>query len=162
MFVWYNLFAFAMVFMIIVNKLVDGNGTESQSREIDTIPLNWEDRQRSRQRVTTTAGREVGLALATGSILTPGDVLFRDEILQIVVTGKAEQVLIVSAKNQKQYGLICYQIGNLHQPISLQEDQILLPYHEAITTQLNRFGFRYVEDCRVFIPTILKQHRNAH
>ena len=60
--------------MIIINKLVNNDIKQSKDREIDLVALNWEDRQRSRQRITTLAGREIGLALPTGSILTPGDI----------------------------------------------------------------------------------------
>ena len=129
--------------MIIVNKLVNNGIKQSGDQEIDLVPLNWEDRQRSRQRITISAGREVGLALPTGSILTPGDILFQNETLQIMVTGQPEQGSRVSV-DQQEFGLICYQVGNLHQPISLQGDQILLPYHRSISLQLSRLGFNFL------------------
>ena len=148
--------------MIIVNKLVNNGIKQSGDQEIDLEPLNWEDRQRSWQRITTSAGREVGLALPTGSILTPGDILFQNETLQIMVAGQPEQVLVVSAVDQQEFGLICYQVGNLHQPISLQGDQILLPYHRSISLHLSRLGFNFVKDRRVFVPISLTHYQHAH
>ena len=148
--------------MIIVNKLVNNGIKQSKDREIDLVALKWEDRQRSRQRITTSAGREVGLALPTGSILTPGDILFQNETLEIMVTGQPEPVLVVSAVDQQEFGLICYQVGNLHQPISLQGDQILLPYHRSISLQLGRLGFDFVRDHRVFVPISLTHYQHGH
>ena len=45
--------------------------------ERDTLSLTWEERRWTRKRVRSTAGREVALALPTGSLLRPGDVLAR-------------------------------------------------------------------------------------
>ena len=41
-------------------------------RSRDTLRLTWEERRWTRKRVTTTGGREVALALPTGSVLEPG------------------------------------------------------------------------------------------
>jgi len=41
----------------------------------DTLSLTWEERRWTRKRVTTTGGREVALALPTGSVLEPGAIL---------------------------------------------------------------------------------------
>src|SRR5262249_7189828 len=41
----------------------------------DTLALTWEERRWTRKRVVTTGGRELALALPTGSVLSPGDVV---------------------------------------------------------------------------------------
>ncbi len=44
-------------------------------KERDTLCLTWEERRWTRKRVVTTQGREVALALPTGSLLRPGDLV---------------------------------------------------------------------------------------
>ena len=100
--------------------------------------------------------------LLAASILTPGDILFQNEPLQIMVTGQPEPVLVVSAVDQQEFGLICYQVGNLHQPISLQGDQILLPYHRSISLHRGRRGCDFVRAHRVVGPISLPLYHHGH
>ena len=59
--------------MIIVEEIVTTQKGVSPS-ERDLVRLDWEARQKCRQRLKTEAGREIGLALLTGTRLSPGDV----------------------------------------------------------------------------------------
>ena len=70
--------------MIIVEEIVTTQKRLSPP-ERDLVKLDWEARQKCRQRLRTEAGREIGLALPTGTRLSPGDVLYRDADVEIVV-----------------------------------------------------------------------------
>src|SRR5262245_63341018 len=48
---------------------------ELEGRRRETLCLTWEERRWTRRRVVTSSGREVGLALPTGSVLQPGDIV---------------------------------------------------------------------------------------
>ena len=54
--------------MIIVEEIVTTQKRLSPS-ERDLVKLDWEARQKCRQRLKTEAGREIGLALPTGTPL---------------------------------------------------------------------------------------------
>lgn len=147
--------------MIIVEKIVTTQkGTAPSER--DLVRLNWEARQKCRQRLRTEAGREIGLALPTGTRLSPGDVLYRDADLEIVVKGEPEKVFALHPEKREAFGLACYQIGNLHRPIGFDDGAILVPYEPVLEKQLIRLGFTYTVEERVFTGVLQQSQHHAH
>ena len=110
--------------MIIVEKIVTMQKELSPSEQ-DLVRLDWEARQKCRQRLRTEAGREIGLALPTGTRLVPGDVLYRDTDVEIVVEGKPEKVFALRLEKREIFGLACYQIGTCIAPSDLMMARFL-------------------------------------
>ena len=130
--------------------------------ERDVVRLDWEARQKCRQRLKTEAGREIGLALPTGTVLSPGDILYRDAEVEIVVEGLPEKVFILGPEKTEDYGLVCYQIGNLHRPIGFDDGAILVPYEPVLENQFCRLGFHYTIEERVFTHVARQSAPHAH
>lgn len=147
--------------MIIVENIIVGPGVEPPS-ERDAVFLDWEGRQRCRGRLTTRGGREIGLALPTGTVLQPGDLLYRDEQFEIVVEGVPEKVFVLCPETHEDFGLVCYQIGNLHRPIGFQGGAILVPYEPVLEKPLDRIGYAYTVEERVFTHIARQSHGHAH
>jgi urease accessory protein UreE len=129
---------------------------DDAGREVDTLRLTWEARRKTRQKLTTTGGRSVGLALATGTTLLPGDVLHRAPALVIVVEGVPERVFVLSPSSTREACACCHQLGNLHRPIALDVDadnsvpQVTTPYERALQAAIERMGVAYDVQDRVF------------
>lgn len=147
--------------MIIVEKIVITQKRTTPS-ERDLVRLDWEARQKCRQRLKTEAGRDIGLALPTGTRLSPGDVLYRDADIEIVVEGKPEKVFALRPEKREPFGLICYQIGNLHRPIGFDDGAILVPYELVLEKQLTRLGFTYTVEERIFTGALQQSQSHAH
>ena len=147
--------------MLIIENIIKEK-TKTQPREQDTVHLNWEARQKCRQRLRTKAGREIGLALPTGTRLSPGDVLYRDTDVEIVVEGKPEKVFVLRPEKRETFGLVCYQIGNLHRPIGFDNGAILVPYEPVLERQLTRLGFAYTVEERIFTGVLQQSQSHAH
>ena len=147
--------------MLIIQDIVTED-TKHYPREQDIIHLDWEARQKCRQRLRTEAGREIGLALPTGTRLSSGDVLYRDADLEIVVEEKPEKVFILRPEKREAFGLACYQIGNLHRPIGFDDGAILVPYEPVLEKQLTRLGFIYTVEERVFTGVLQQSQAHAH
>ena len=110
--------------IIIIENIVTEKSDEPPLEQ-DVIALDWEGRQKCRQRMTTRARRALGLALPTGTILSPGDVLYRDAQLEVVVEGVPDKVFVLRLEGREEFGIVCYQTGNLHRPIGFQvEDSV--------------------------------------
>jgi urease accessory protein UreE len=62
-------------------------------RERDTLSLTWEERRWTRKRVVTARGRELALALPTGSVLEPRNVITLTDAWYVEVEGRPEAVL---------------------------------------------------------------------
>ena len=147
--------------MIIVEKIVTTQRGLSPSKR-DIVRLDWEARQKCRQRLRTEAGREIGLALPTGTCLSPGDVLYRDADVEIVVEGKPEKVFALRPEKREAFGLACYQIGNLHRPIGFDDGAILVPYEPVLEKQLTRLGFTYTVEERIFTGVLQQSQPHVH
>ena len=147
--------------MIIIEEIVTTQKGLSPS-ERDVVSLDWETRQKCRQRLSTEGGREIGLALPTGSRLSPGDVLYRDADIEIVVEGKPEKVFALRPEKREAFGLACYQIGNLHRPIGFDDGAILVPYEPVLEKQLTRLGFTYTVEERIFTGVLQQSQSHAH
>lgn len=134
--------------MILVERVLPG--ADEGERETDLVRLTWEERRKARQKLTTRAGREVGIALRTGTVLHPGDVLYRDGRLAIIVEGVAERVFVLSPATAEEACLCCHQIGNLHRPVALDGPRVVTPYESALEAQMERLGVPFAVDMRVF------------
>lgn len=143
--------------MIIVENII-AEKPDKMVLVTDTVPLTWEGRQKCRQRLTTTGGRHIGLALPTGTILQPGDVLYRNDQFEILVQGTPEKVFVLRPETCEAFGLMCYQIGNLHRPIGFHEGAVLIPYEPVLETQLNRLGFDYTIEEQIFTHAAQRCH----
>ena len=147
--------------MIVVEKIVIAPRDLFPS-ERDSLPLDWEARQKCRQRLKTMAGREIGLALPTGTVLSPGDVLYRDDEVEIIIEGVDEKVIVMHLQTRKEFGLACYQIGNLHRPIGFDGDAILIPYEPVLEKQFERLGFKYTLEQRIFTQASRQTLSHSH
>ena len=117
--------------MIIVEK-ISGKLAEGESRRVERVALGWEDRLRSRQRVTSDGGSELGIALPTGRHLHQDDILYEDGERVIAVAAIPEPVLALYPESEAEMGRLAYQIGNRHAPISVQEGRLLTPYDKVL------------------------------
>lgn len=142
--------------MIIVENIISEKSDKVLTP--DTVPLTWEGRRKCRQRLTTTGGREIALALPTGTILQPGDVLYRNEQCEIAVEGVPEKLLVLRPQTCDAFGIVCYQIGNLHRPIGFHEGAILVPYEPVLEKQLDRLGFDYTIEELIFTHAAARCH----
>src|SRR5437870_8271762 len=61
---------------VVTEPRVHVHDVELAGLERDVLVLTAEERRWGRRRVTTRAGRALALALPTGSVLVPGDVLY--------------------------------------------------------------------------------------
>lgn len=147
--------------MIIVEEIVTTQKGPVSSKR-DLIRLDWEARQKCRQRLRTEAGCEIGLTLPTGTCLSPGDVLYRDTDVEIVVEGEPEKVFVLRPEKREAFGLVCYQIGNLHRPIGFDDGAILVPYEPVLEKQLTRLGFTYTVEERIFTGVVQQSQSHVH
>ena len=147
--------------MIIVESIITDLITQ-RSLKHDVVQLAWENRQKCRQRLKTRAGTEIGLALPTGTILFPGDILYRDPAVEVVVEGVPEKVFNLRLGTREQFGLACYQIGNLHRPIGLHDGAVLVPYEPVLEGQLTRLGFDYTIEEQIFTHAVRQPGAHVH
>ncbi len=123
-------------------------GKESQYElegfEIDTLELEWYELNKRIQRKTTISGREIALKFISESVaLKEGDLLYynADEKVAISVKVIDTMTIVISPANMLEMATICYEIGNKHMPLFIDNDDILLPYEAPMFKWLEAAGY---------------------
>src|SRR6185369_13724688 len=80
-------------------------------RERDVLVLTAEERRWGRRRVRTEGGRELALALPTGSVLAPGDVLHVDDAWYVEVAAADEALLAVTPRSHEEGLRVAFEVG---------------------------------------------------
>jgi urease accessory protein len=122
------------------------------ARERDTLRLGWEERRWTRKRVTTSGGREVALALPTGSVLRAGDIIWVDAGWYLAVEAAPEPVLAVSPRGVAEAIRVAFEVGNRHFTLALHGEDILVPDDTAMEQLLTRLGVSWRRVDAVFDP----------
>ena len=121
-------------------------------RERDTLCLTWEERRWTRKRVVTSGGREVGLALPTGSILQPGDIVAIEAGWYLEIEARPEPVLAVTPRNAQEAIRVAFDVGNRHFPLALDGGDLLVPDDTAMEQLFIRLGLVWRRRAAVFAP----------
>jgi urease accessory protein len=121
-------------------------------RERDVLLLTAEERRWGRRRVTTRGGRELALALPTGSVLAPGDVLHVDADWYVVVEAAPEPVLALTPRSAAEGLRVAFEVGNRHFTLALDGARLLVPDDPAMVQLLDRLGVPFEHTRAVFLP----------
>jgi urease accessory protein len=114
-----------------------------EGRERDTVALGWEERRWNRRRLTTTGGREVALALPTGSVLEPGAILAVEAAWYLVVESRPEPLLAIYPESREEAVRIAFDVGNRHFTLAMDGDALLVPDELAMEQLVGRLGVRW-------------------
>ncbi len=130
-------------------------------KERDTLRLTWEERRWTRKRVMTSGGREVALALPTGSRLEPGAILAVEGDWYLAVEGRPEPVLAVTPRDRAEAITVAFEVGNRHFPLALEGELLLVPDDIAMEQLLSRLGVHWDRREAVFDPLGGARHRHG-
>jgi urease accessory protein len=118
----------------------------------DTLRLGWEERRWTRKRVTTTGGREVALALPTGSVLEPGEILAVEDDWYLAVEGRPEPVLAIYPRSREDALRLAFDVGNRHFTLAVEGGALVVPDDPAMTQLVTRLGMRWERREAVYTP----------
>ena len=118
----------------------------------DTLRLGWEERRWTRKRVTTTGGREVALALPTGSVLEPGEILAVEDDWYLAVEGRPEPVLAIYPRSREDALRLAFDVGNRHFTLAVEGAVLVVPDDPAMAQLVSRLGMRWERREVVYTP----------
>jgi urease accessory protein len=128
---------------------------------VDRVVLTWEQRQRSRQKLLTAQGRDIALALPTGTRLQAGDLLAAPEGW-IAVELALEDVLWILPRDQQETAFVAYQIGNRHLPLEIGAPGLKTLYEPVLETFLREHGIAVERTQLPFTPvSATSGHRHS-
>lgn len=130
-------------------------------RECDGLALTAEQRRWARGRFVTAQGREVALALPTGTILEPGQILWVERDWYLTVQAVPEPVLAISPGDSQIALRVAFEVGNRHFPLAVDGERLLVPDDPAMAQLLDRLGVAWERTNAIFQP-IGHAHRHEH
>jgi urease accessory protein len=138
--------------LVVTTPPAPAGEVELAGRERDVLSLTAEERRWTRRRVRTRAGRELALALPTGTRLEPGDLLHLESTWYVAVEAAPEPVLAVTPRSREEALRVAFEVGNRHFALALDGDRLLVPDDPAMTRLLERLGVAWRRDVAVFAP----------
>jgi urease accessory protein len=140
----------------IAPRLSEG---DRSAKERDCLRMTSEERRWVRRRVVSVGGREVALALPTGTVLNPGDILVSERQWYLEVEATEETVLAVRPRDHQAAMRVAFEVGNHHFPLAIEGESLLVPDDTAMVQLLNRLGEPWERIRAVFDP-ISREHRH--
>lgn len=138
--------------VIVTRPHVPVHDADLSRLERDTLVLTAEERRWGRRRVTTDKGRELALALPTGSVLVPGEILHVARDFYVIIEAAAEPVLAVMPRSHEEGLRVAFEVGNRHFTLALDGERILVPDDPAMEQLLERLEVEWRREQAVFIP----------
>jgi len=138
--------------MILIDSLPQVPPEALRGKTRDTLSLTWEGRRWTRRRVKTTQGREVALALPTGTLLPVGGLLWLDRDWYLQVEGAPEPVIAVKPPTHRDALRIAFEVGNRHFTVAAEGDELLVPDDTAMVQLLDRLGASWERRQAVYSP----------
>jgi urease accessory protein len=138
--------------LILIDTVLCVAADVLNGKQRDTLPLTWEGRRWTRRKAQTTAGREIGLAFPTGTVLTVGSVLWMADEWYLQVEAAPEPVIAVYPAAYAEALRICFEVGNRHFSVALDVERLLVPDDTAMVQLLDRLGVRWEKTEAVYAP----------
>jgi urease accessory protein len=133
--------------------------SERAAKERDYLCMTSEERRWVRRRAVSARGRLVALALPTGTVLHPGDILANELRWYLEIEAAEEPVFAVRPRDYQAALRVAFEVGNHHFPLAIEGEKLLVPDDTAMLQLLNRLGEPWERIRAVFDP-IAKGHRH--
>ncbi|PZF72252.1 urease accessory protein UreE [Taibaiella soli] len=112
------------------------------NRVVDLLQIEWFEATKRIQRKKTKSGRDIAIKfLKEGQRLRQDDILLIDDETVVVVDIIPCDAIVVKPASLLEMGSVCYEIGNKHLPMFIQNDEVLLPFEEPIFKWLTVSGY---------------------
>jgi len=118
----------------------------------DRLVLPFDQRQKSRLRVTLESGDDAGLLLERGAILRGGDRLRASDGRIIIVEAAPERVMRVTASTPRLLNQAAYHLGNRHVPLQVGDGWLLLEEDHVLEHMILGLGVIVHHELAPFEP----------
>jgi urease accessory protein len=139
--------------MVIIDHLMHSVPESAlEGKEMDALVLTWHQRRWPRGRLTTQKGREIGLALSTGTVLQPGIPLWVESDWYLNVVAAPEPLLAIEATDWATAVRVAFEVGNRHFPLAVDGSALLVPDDPAMVQLFERMGIPFARLSAPFNP----------
>lgn len=139
--------------MIIVEEVLSDPSIENKTK--DVFEIEWYETTKTIIRRATKSGVELAVRKNNRTPLADGDILWEDENSYITLVIKPCECIVFTPRSLREMGIICFEIGNQHIPIYIDdENNISVAYETPLFTLLDRAGYQP----RIEVKKLLRTH----
>ncbi len=147
---------------MIINETTGNLAQNPTTKIVDYLDLEWFETTKRIQRKKTRGGEDIAIKfLREGQRLREGDILFEDDEKVVAINVLETEAISMSPVSLLEMGTVCYEIGNKHIPLFIQEDKVLLPFEMPMFRWLEASGFK-PERKYVKLLNLLKSNVEPH
>lgn len=118
----------------------------------DTLTLPFEQRQKSRQRVTLDSGQEAAIVLPPGTKLRDGDVICDASGECVRICAAPETLSTARSAEPQALARAAYHLGNRHVPVQIGEAWVRYAHDHVLDDMLRGLGFDVRAETAPFEP----------
>jgi len=138
--------------MVVKKILGNIEGYPVEGRTVEEVQLEWFELEKKRMRKTLASGEEIGICLELDadppecSMHSPlhlheGDILYSDNTRVIIVAIVPCELTVIEVMTMKEMGRLCFELGNRHLSLAIEENKVTVPYDEPTFRYLDKMGF---------------------
>lgn len=139
--------------MKIVSEIKENaKNRDLTGKQVDYFDLEWyETTRKVLRKHTRNTNEEIAFRILKENFRVKHlDVLYEEGNQIILASIIPAPAIILQPTTMLQMGTICYEIGNQHIPIFIENDEVILPYEDPIFKVLDKAGYNPVKGKRVF------------
>lgn len=125
---------------MIVDKII-GNLKEIDvtGKKIEFVPVDWYDQDKKILKKKLDSGEEIGIRIS--GHLHDKDILFQDQERVIAIDILPCDMIVVSISDILEMGRVCFELGNRHLPLEIEENCVKLVYDKPTFEYLEKLKF---------------------
>lgn len=116
------------------------------------LVMPFEQRQKARQRAHITAGFEVGIQLARGTVLRGGDQLRADDGTLLDIVAAREPVSTVWSRDLRRLAQVAYHLGNRHVALEIGTGWVRYLADHVLDAMVEQLGLAVIHHDEPFEP----------
>jgi urease accessory protein len=128
----------------------------------DIVVLDADERHIRRKRITLAQGEDILVDFGKPARLEQGDHLLLEDGRVAKVVAAQEELMEVTARDQRHLVELAWHIGNRHLPAEIAEGRILLRRDRVIRAMLEQLGASLREVSAPFAPEHGAYHAHDH
>ena len=137
---------------MVLEKIIGSLSGKDSSKQIVTVPFEWDEATKRIHKKTASSGEEIGLRLSEP--LYDGAVVFEDDERIIALDLVPCEITRLYADTMREMGIICFELGNRHLPLSFGGGSVDIPYDRPTFEYLEKKGFKCEKLVEKFIPEV--------
>lgn len=124
---------------MIADKILGNLNGQHPTGEVVPVVFAWFETEKKRIAKTAADGTELGICV--GVPLHAGDVLAEQNGKIYVVEVAPAPLIQTQVSTMQEMGRLCFELGNRHLPLQIEEHTVSVPYDEPTLLYLQRLGF---------------------